>query len=280
MAPQYAAGAQRYKARRSRATSRREHRLERASGKAGICTRAASIGPSALTLGADLISAPRSARCPRRLSGATSKGRRQRPQEAVAPLLTPDYTPYIPRIANMDCAVSGFAGANCAKFMRSYADHRLARKSRYSPGGPSWTMRYAVWAAKQAVSFLPIGSRRVRFVRQQALRGSHGDGPWCAARWLFGRHVHRGSMHKQPFSPRWQGRGPQSARRRFASGFLTDTPRGPVKFDHFGDVVGDVFVRKRDRKNGQLAKAVINYSNMSQFWTYDEKPFLTSPIRP
>jgi branched-chain amino acid transport system substrate-binding protein len=89
-----------------------------------------------------------------------------------------------------------------------------------------------------------------------------------------------GQCTKQPFSPRWQGRGPQSARRRFASGFLTDTPRGPVKFDHFGDVVGDVFVRKRDRKNGQLAKAVINYSNMSQFWTYDEKPFLTSPIRP
>jgi branched-chain amino acid transport system substrate-binding protein len=30
---------------------------------------------------------------------------------------------------------------------------------------------------------------------------------------------------------------------------LTDTPRGPVKFDHLGNVVGDVFIRKCERKN-------------------------------
>jgi branched-chain amino acid transport system substrate-binding protein len=52
----------------------------------------------------------------------------------VAPLLTPDYTPYIARIANVDCAVSGFAGSNPVRFMRSYADVGLAGKSRYSPG--------------------------------------------------------------------------------------------------------------------------------------------------
>ena len=29
---------------------------------------------------------------------------------------------------------------------------------------------------------------------------------------------------------------------------LTDTPRGPVKFDHLGNVIGDVFIRKCERK--------------------------------
>ena len=30
---------------------------------------------------------------------------------------------------------------------------------------------------------------------------------------------------------------------------LTDTPRGPIKFDHFGNVIGDFFVRQA-RKEG------------------------------
>ena len=28
---------------------------------------------------------------------------------------------------------------------------------------------------------------------------------------------------------------------------LTDTPRGPVKFDHFGNVVGDFYIRKCEK---------------------------------
>jgi branched-chain amino acid transport system substrate-binding protein len=60
---------------------------------------------------------------------------------------------------------------------------------------------------------------------------------------------------------------------------LTDTPRGPLKFDHFGNVVGDVFIRKCERKNGQLVNTIVKtYPNISQFWTYDEKAFLANPV--
>src|SRR3954464_4476449 len=38
------------------------------------------------------------------------------------PLVTPDYTPYIAQIGNVDCVFNGFAGSNPVKFMRSYAD--------------------------------------------------------------------------------------------------------------------------------------------------------------
>jgi branched-chain amino acid transport system substrate-binding protein len=60
---------------------------------------------------------------------------------------------------------------------------------------------------------------------------------------------------------------------------LADTPRGPVKFDHLGNVVGEVFVRKCERKNGQLVNTVIKrYADVSQFWTYDERAFLANPV--
>jgi branched-chain amino acid transport system substrate-binding protein len=44
-------------------------------------------------------------------------------------------------------------------------------------------------------------------------------------------------------------------------------------------VVGDVFIRKCERKGGALVNTIIKtYPNVSQFWTYDEKAFLANPV--
>jgi branched-chain amino acid transport system substrate-binding protein len=57
------------------------------------------------------------------------------------------------------------------------------------------------------------------------------------------------------------------------------TARGLVKFDELGNVVGDVYVRKVERKDGRLVNSVIKtYPNVSQFWTYDPKQFLAAPV--
>src|SRR2546425_974627 len=52
------------------------------------------------------------------------------------PLVTPDYTPYIAQIGNVDCVFNGFAGSNPVKFMRAYAD--LGLKARI-PLLSGWT---------------------------------------------------------------------------------------------------------------------------------------------
>jgi branched-chain amino acid transport system substrate-binding protein len=58
-----------------------------------------------------------------------------------------------------------------------------------------------------------------------------------------------------------------------------DTVRGPVRFDEFGNVVGNVYIRKVTRKDGRLVNSVIKtYSDVSQFWTYDQKAFLAEPV--
>jgi branched-chain amino acid transport system substrate-binding protein len=58
-----------------------------------------------------------------------------------------------------------------------------------------------------------------------------------------------------------------------------DTVRGPVKFDEFGNVVGNVYIRKVVRKDGRLVNSVIKtYPDVSQFWTYDPKQFLANPV--
>ena len=60
---------------------------------------------------------------------------------------------------------------------------------------------------------------------------------------------------------------------------LKDTPRGPIKFDHLGNVIGDFYIRHlaKGRQYGKYVnKTVKTYQNVSQFWTYDEKKFLVS----
>ena len=60
---------------------------------------------------------------------------------------------------------------------------------------------------------------------------------------------------------------------------LTDTPRGPFHFDRFGNVVGDFFIRRCEKKDGKLVNTTIKtYQAVSQFWTYDEKWFLSQPV--
>jgi branched-chain amino acid transport system substrate-binding protein len=46
-----------------------------------------------------------------------------------------------------------------------------------------------------------------------------------------------------------------------------------------GNVIGTVFIRKCERKDGQLVNTVVKtYPEVSQFWTYDEKAFLAQPV--
>jgi branched-chain amino acid transport system substrate-binding protein len=58
-----------------------------------------------------------------------------------------------------------------------------------------------------------------------------------------------------------------------------DTLRGPIRFDEYGNVVGSVYIRKVERKDGRLVNRVIKtYPNVSQFWTYKPEEFLKNPV--
>jgi branched-chain amino acid transport system substrate-binding protein len=59
---------------------------------------------------------------------------------------------------------------------------------------------------------------------------------------------------------------------------LSDAPRGPLRFDDFGNPVQNVYVRKVERVNGRLQNSVIHtFPNVSQFWTYKPEDFLKAP---
>src|SRR5437764_1788785 len=187
------------------------------------------------------------------------------------PLVTPDYTPYIAQIGNVDCVFNGFAGSNPVKFMRAYAD--LGLKGRIP--------LLAGWTAMDDALLRSLGDEAVgvvsaawysadrdtpsnkRFV--EAMQKDYGvlPGGYSAGMYIAGLCV-EAAIQKLG--------GQADDRKTFAEALhqvaLTDTPRGPVKFDHLGNVVGDVFVRKCERKGAQLVNTIVKtYSHVSQLRT-------------
>ncbi|HWM83346.1 MAG TPA: ABC transporter substrate-binding protein [Pseudolabrys sp.] len=198
------------------------------------------------------------------------------------PLVTPDYTPFIAQIKNVDCVFNGFAGSNPVKFMRAYAD--LGLKDRIP--------LLAGWTAMDDALLRSLGDEAVgvvsaawysadggtesnkRFVADMAKDYNVVPGGYSAGMYIAGQCVEAAI----------QALGDKADDRvAFAEALhkvtIADTPRGPVSFDHLGNVVGDVFIRKCERKGGKLVNTVIKtYPKVSQFWTYPEKEFLAKPV--
>ena len=60
---------------------------------------------------------------------------------------------------------------------------------------------------------------------------------------------------------------------------LSDAPRGPMKFDDFGNPVQNIYVRKVERKDGRLQNSVIHtFPAVGQFWTYKAEDYLKNPV--
>src|SRR2546425_2518844 len=59
---------------------------------------------------------------------------------------------------------------------------------------------------------------------------------------------------------------------------ITDAPRGPVKFDAYGNPTQNIYIRKVERIGGKLQNTDIQtYTEVSQFWKYDPQHLLAQP---
>jgi branched-chain amino acid transport system substrate-binding protein len=60
---------------------------------------------------------------------------------------------------------------------------------------------------------------------------------------------------------------------------VPNTIRGPVRFDELGNVVGNAYIRKVEKKGGKYVNTVIKtYPDVGQFWTYKQDEFLKNPV--
>jgi len=196
------------------------------------------------------------------------------------PIVTPDYTPYLAQIADCDAVCQGFAGSNPLRFMKQYAAAGLKFPVvTGETGGDDALMRAFGDEALGMISCCPYTldletESNKRFVA--AIQKDYNVDPGFYAAGLY--------VNAMVVDAGLQKAGGKSDNKEelikaLRSVSLTDTPRGPVRFDQFGNVIGDFYIRRVEKVGGKLAnKTIKTYKNVSQFWTYDEKKFLQQPV--
>ncbi len=176
--------------------------------------------------------------------------------------------------------IQGFAGSNPVKFMKQYADQGL----KYPVLGGETAGDDALLKSfgDEAIGLITAcpytadldNEPNHRFLAAMKKEYNTIAGQYAALLWLNGAIIEAGLKKT-------------GAKTDDKEAFITalravelqDTLRGPIKFDHFGNVIGNIFIRRLEKKNGALVNTTIKtYPNVSQFWTFDEKWFLAQPV--
>ena len=196
------------------------------------------------------------------------------------PLTTPDYTPYLAQISGVDALVQGFAGSNPLKFMKQYRDQGL--KLPVLGGGTACDDALLKSLGDESVGLISCSAytgdldtpSNKRLIDGMVRDYGNIPGLYAAGLYINGQ-VAEAALEKT--GGKTDDREAMNRALRAVS--LTDTPRGPFTFDHFGNVVGSFYIRRCERKGDKLVNTTIKtYSKVSQFWTYDEKWFLAQPV--
>jgi len=200
------------------------------------------------------------------------------------PLVTPDYTPYVAQIADCDGVCQGFAGSNPLRFMKAYASAGL--KFPVVGGETAGDDALLKSFGEEAIGLTSCcpytldleTDANKRFIDGMVKNYDTVPGQYAALLYLNCQVVDEGLK-----SLNGDASDKQKLITALRSVSLTDTVRGPVKFDHFGNVIGDFYIRKLGKEGAKYGlklwnKTVKTYHNVGQFWTYDEKTFLAQPV--
>ena len=169
------------------------------------------------------------------------------------PLVTPDYTPYLAQIGDCDAVCQGFAGSNPIRFMKQYATAGLKYQVvAGEAGADDFLLKSFGDEAVGLVSAAPYTLDLETEANQRFVNGmlkNYDAIPGQYAALLYGncQVLDAGLM---------AAGGDSSDRDKFMAALksvsLTDTPRGPIKFDHLNNVIGTIFIRRLRQGRRQI----------------------------
>ena len=204
-------------------------------------------------------------------------------QKIWTPINTPDYAPYLAQLRkDVDAVYVVFSGVDALRFSKQYdqaglkarlpligggtfTDEHVLRTMGDEVLGVVTALHYSAALAtpanqkfvrtyeakfKQVPSYYSEGTYVAGLTLQAALQASGGD--------VENADKFLQALHRVD---------------------LSDAPRGPIRFDDYGNPIENVYVRKVERVGGRLQNTVIHtFPGVSQFWTYKPEEFLKNPV--
>jgi branched-chain amino acid transport system substrate-binding protein len=196
------------------------------------------------------------------------------------PLVTADYTPYLAQIGDVDGVCQGFAGSNPVKFMKQYADQGLKLPVvGGETAGDDALLKSFGDEAIGLISACPYtmdldNAANHRFIAEMVKNYGNIPGFYAA-----GLHVNGQVIEAALEKTGGKADDKDALIAALRGVVLKDTVRGPIRIDHLGNVVGNVYIRRIEKKGDKLVNTTVKtYKNVSQFWTYDEKWYLSQPV--
>jgi branched-chain amino acid transport system substrate-binding protein len=196
------------------------------------------------------------------------------------PIVTPDYTPYIAQLSGVDVVVQGFAGSNPLKFMKQYKDAGVTLP--VLGGGTAGDDALLKSFGDEAVGLVTASAYTSDLdspSNKEFIAGMVRDTGAIPGLYAAGMYINGLVAEAALKATGGNAEDKEKLIAAMRAVSLSDSPRGPFHFDHFGNVVGNVYIRRLERKDGKLVQTTIKtYQNVSQFWTFDEKWFLEQPV--
>src|SRR5467141_2307498 len=202
-------------------------------------------------------------------------------QKLWPPLNVPEYGSYVGQIKNnVDGVYAGFAGSNPLRFLRAYREYGLKMPVFGNPtlvdegilknmGDEALGVYSASWYAVDLDT--PDNKRFVQAIgaEYKVTPGFYTAGTYTAGLWL--------EEAMKAVKGRFEDK---AAFMRALHGVkLSRGPMGPISLDEYGKPILNIYVRKVERKDGQLVNTTIaTVKDVSQFFVYDAKQFLASPL--
>ncbi len=200
---------------------------------------------------------------------------------------TPDYSPYLARIPltgsdRVDAVFAVFSGTDALRFLQQYRAFGLEGRVPLLGGG-TLTDEHILFQegdlARGVITALHYSAAlktpaNLDFVRAYTRASSrvpsyYAEGSYTAARILLAalEALHGRVEDKAALV---------GAMRRVV---LPDAPRGPVRFDAWGNPIENVYIRRVDIVQGEPQNSVIfTYPHVSQFWTVPPEEYLREPV--
>ena len=203
-------------------------------------------------------------------------------QKMFPPLTVPDYSTYLAQLkTNIDGIFLGFAGSNGFRWYKQFNEYGLKGKINVVGGMTAFDEAVLRNMGDEALGIItscwysaeldnPINKKFAAAFRSE---WKYDPGFYAAATYVEGAVLQAGL---EAVNGKIEDK---HAFMKALRAIKSETARGPVAFDVYGNIVGNVYIRKVERKEGRLVNTVIyTYPNVSQFWTYDEKEFLKNPV--
>jgi len=204
-------------------------------------------------------------------------------QKLWVPLGATDFGPYLAQIKrDADAVFSLMVAISALRFPKQYQDAGLKGRLPLIGGGVSMDEFVLPSLGDEALGAItpliysaaidtPANKRFVRDYRTKfgKVPSYYSEANYTAARWI-------------DLASRAIG-GDVENREKFLAALkkveIPDAIRGPIKVDSYGNPIQNVYVRKVERKEGELWNTVIHtFPAVSQFWKYKPEEFLKQPV--